>query len=389
MNDNANAMKQRSSPAFQAMTLDILEQVLRDADSPGALGDYLTREMRELTGARTVILFQCHETIGKSGNRILCVNPERRRRLAESDAMKRLLKLIHELEGIRVWDYDRQTGEEEEILRDLQSALTITVPLNVGHVRVGSLLLLDLPEKDRVYPVVEALEMLSTIAALVFRNALLYEEQEAIIDERTKEIEEKHIQLQKELAERKKIELALRASEARYQDLYENAPDMFVSVDAESARILQCNQTLSTALGYSKEEIIGRPIFDMYHPDCMEEVKSAFGSFVETGFVDNAQLQLRRKDGSRIDVSLNVSAVRDETGKIIHSRSVWRDITERKEIEDEIHRLNEELEQRVAERTAELEKKTSDLGKFNRLFVDRELRMVELKKEIKKLREKS
>ena len=73
-------------------------------------------------------------------------------------------------------------------------------------------------------------------------------------------------------------------------------------------------------------------------------------------FIDNTDLQLRRKDGCRIDVSLNESGVRDEAGKIIHSRSVWRDITVRREMEDEIHKLNKELEERVSERTAELKK---------------------------------
>ena len=55
---------------------------------------------------------------------------------------------------------------------------------------------------------------------------------------------------------------------------------------------------------------------------------------------------------------------------------------------EKVEQHSEELEERVRERTADLEKKTRELEKFNKLFVDRELRMVELKKEIKKLREK-
>lgn len=118
-------------------------------------------------------------------------------------------------------------------------------------------------------------------------------------------------------------------SEARYQDLYDNAPDLFVSVEAATAKILRCNQTLATALGYTKDEIIGQPVFFVYHPDCLEAARAAFRSFVETGEVRDAELQLRRKDGSAIEVSLNVSAVRDGQGKVLYSRSVWRDITER------------------------------------------------------------
>jgi PAS domain S-box-containing protein len=156
--------------------------------------------------------------------------------------------------------------------------------------------------------------------------------------------------------ERKLLEERLSKSKAKYQDLYDNAPDMFVSVDAETTKIIQCNQTLATALGYSKEEIIGRPIFDMYHSDSLEDAKKAFRSFTETGKVQNAEMQLKRKDGSKIDVSLNVSSVRDERGKVLYSRSVWRDITERKQVEEKLGVLNETLEQRVAERTSDLTK---------------------------------
>ena len=55
--------------------------------------------------------------------------------------------------------------------------------------------------------------------------------------------------------------------------------------------------------------------------------------------------------------------------------------------EDEIRKLNEELEERVAGRTAELEQKSAELEHMNKLFVERELRMKELKEEVKRLKE--
>ncbi len=134
-----------------------------------------------------------------------------------------------------------------------------------------------------------------------------------------------------------------RAAELRYHDLFDNAPDMLLSADSETTEIQVCNQTLATALGYTKEEVVGRPIFDLYHPDCAEDVHTAFRTFMETGEVRNAELQLKRRDGSKIDVIVNVSAVRDERGKIRYSRSVWRDITERKQAEEARERAMEEL----------------------------------------------
>ncbi len=129
---------------------------------------------------------------------------------------------------------------------------------------------------------------------------------------------------------------ALRASEEMYRELYDNAPDMFCSVDAASGRVVQCNRALTEKTGYTKAEIIGRHIFDLYHPDCLEAVKKARQSFQRTGDERDLEFQLKCKDGTRIDVSLNVSAVRDKHGKILHSRSVWRDITRRKRAEEKL-----------------------------------------------------
>ena len=147
----------------------------------------------------------------------------------------------------------------------------------------------------------------------------------------------------------------LKASEANYHDLYENAPDMYVSVDALTSKVQQCNQTLCDVLGFSKDEILDRPIFDLYHPECHPQVEQAFQTFIDTGEVKDAQLVLRRKDDSKLEVSLNVRAVRDQDGNILHSRSSWRDITDRKRLERQLQQINEELEQRVQDRTQQLQ----------------------------------
>jgi PAS domain S-box-containing protein len=121
------------------------------------------------------------------------------------------------------------------------------------------------------------------------------------------ELRKRVAELEASEAQRKRAEEALKASEAKYMDLYENAPDMYASVNAKTALIERCNYTLANTLRYSKEEIIGQPVFEIYHPDCLEEVKKTFKLFVETGEIHDKELQLRRKDGSRLDVSLNVN----------------------------------------------------------------------------------
>ena len=126
---------------------------------------------------------------------------------------------------------------------------------------------------------------------------------------------------------------SLEQSGRTYYDLYNNAPDMFVFVDARTTNIIRCNQTVVQTLGYTREEIIGHPIFERYHPDCIEDAHKVFQSFVATGEVHDAELVLKRKDGGTIDVSLNVSSVRDEEGNVVYGRSVWSDITRHKQAE--------------------------------------------------------
>ena len=139
----------------------------------------------------------------------------------------------------------------------------------------------------------------------------------------------------------------LRASEARFENLYQNAPDMFASVDPAMDKIVQCNRTLETATGYTRDEILGHSLFDLHHPDCLEDVEKALQSFRQTGEVRDAELQLKRKDGSKLDVSLHLSAVRDEQGTV-YGRASWRDITDRKRAAEEIKQL--EVQFRGAQR---------------------------------------
>lgn len=137
----------------------------------------------------------------------------------------------------------------------------------------------------------------------------------------------------------------LKEREKRYYDLYDNAPDMYVSVDAKTTKIVECNQTLLEVTGYSKEEIIDRSVFDLYTPESAEHAKTnVFPVFVKTGVIEGEELQIQKKDGSIIDVLLNAKPVYDEQGNLLRSRSSWRDITDRKKIERVLHEYQKAIE---------------------------------------------
>lgn len=122
-------------------------------------------------------------------------------------------------------------------------------------------------------------------------------------------------------------------AEVHYRDLYENAPDMMAVVDLVSSNILECNQTLADVIGRSKEEIVGNSFLELYASESIDAAQQTSQAFVETGEVIRQERTLRRADGSTIDVLLQATPMRDETGKIVASRSTWRDVTKQKEAE--------------------------------------------------------
>ena len=131
-------------------------------------------------------------------------------------------------------------------------------------------------------------------------------------------------------------ESRLADAEAGYRDLYDHSPDMYLTVDAQSGVVLDCNQTTSTSLGRQRAAIVGHEIFAMYAPSSQDPARAALAIFREHGEVHDVELQVVRSDGVLLDVSLSVTAIRDAAGAAIRSRSVWRDITARKRLDRDL-----------------------------------------------------
>ena len=137
-------------------------------------------------------------------------------------------------------------------------------------------------------------------------------------------------------------EEALRASEAQYQDLYHNAPDMLASVAANTGRIVQCNRTLATALGSTPENIIGTPVLDLVHPRSEADLGAALTDICSGRDAADVGLELQQCDGSVLDVSMHGVLVPDEK-RDVYVRCAFRDIAERKRSQDEIKSLEEQF----------------------------------------------
>lgn len=139
---------------------------------------------------------------------------------------------------------------------------------------------------------------------------------------------------------------AFRESEERFRDLYENAPNAYFSVDVDG-RIRMLNRRVEDLLGYTAEELMGRPVLDLYAntPSDKEKARKILQRFVSGEAVRGEELQMQRADGQPIWISLTVNPVRDRQGQVVGSRSMVVDITERKRAEKEKQALESKLRQ--------------------------------------------
>lgn len=134
---------------------------------------------------------------------------------------------------------------------------------------------------------------------------------------------------------------ALKESENKFMTLYNNSPDMYFSVSPASHKIITCNDTYISKTGFSREEIIGTPVFERYDSLVQGKLKELHQTFLQEGEIRNEELLLKRKNQSSLEVEVSVSSVRDENNRIIFSIASIRDISERKKAEKEIHELLE------------------------------------------------
>jgi PAS domain S-box-containing protein len=120
-------------------------------------------------------------------------------------------------------------------------------------------------------------------------------------------------------------------------------------------------------LGYKTNEIIGKKYFyDSFAPDIKAEMtKAALGVFAEKGVFTNLENANIHKDGHVVILSTSGSPLLDAKGNLMGYRGADTDITQRKQGEEEIKRINAELEQRVHERTFQLETINKELESFS------------------------
>jgi PAS domain S-box-containing protein len=163
-----------------------------------------------------------------------------------------------------------------------------------------------------------------------------------MVQEKTSDLTSAISLLNDEITSRRQAEEALRVSEKKYRDLYNNAPDMYHTLNSDLI-IIDCNETEAQMLGYRKEEIIGRPLADFFTEESRVLLQRDYPVLKEKKVLKNLERTFIRKDRTTFSAILNVFADVDEQGNIKGSRAIARDITDLKRSENELKNVNRTL----------------------------------------------
>lgn len=146
----------------------------------------------------------------------------------------------------------------------------------------------------------------------------------------------------------------LQASEKRFKSFYEEDPVMHISVNPQNYRIIHCNKMAVKQLGFdSREDLIGKSIYDLYDEESQMEALKSNKDFAETGRLVNLEHSMITKSGETLPVILNAISETDEEGRIITIRYTFVEIVALKRAEDQLK-----------EQKADLERANRDLEQF-------------------------
>ncbi len=170
--------------------------------------------------------------------------------------------------------------------------------------------------------------------------------------------------ISEDITERKQMIEALAASEREFRTLAENSPDNIIRYDVDS-RIIYVNPNILKTLGSSASEMLGKTPIETALIDEFNEYQEKISAVLKTGKETELDLVIPDRGNGLRYHNVRFVAERGADNRIKGVLVIGRDITDRKHAEEEIQKINRELEQRVFERTSQLEDANKELEAFS------------------------
>lgn len=147
-----------------------------------------------------------------------------------------------------------------------------------------------------------------------------------------------------DITPRKRAEQALRESETSYRNLYERAPHAYLSIDTDGA-VVMANNRAGGMLDYPREDLIGRDVFSYYAdgPAGIGKARKIFERFLSGEEIAGEELQMRRRDGGPVWISLTMTPVRNAEGDIARCQAMAIDISEEKQAKEALAESEEKF----------------------------------------------
>ncbi len=178
----------------------------------------------------------------------------------------------------------------------------------------------------------------------------------------------------RDVTERRRTEEELREAEERFRSAFHNTPVGMALVNLEG-RYLQVNRALGEILGYPEDELLGKTYMELTYPED-REISGDYARRIERGELDSYNLEKRyvHAEGLPVWVSLSVSIVRDARGKPLYYIAQLQDITERKQVEEDLQDTARRLSEIVSTQY-EIAAADLDLSSVMNLIAERTQRL--------------
>jgi len=299
---------------------DLIENILGYSNNPGGCADYITTQIRELVGVRSVALIEIAADATHANYATLSVCPSRNKSEWESPARRGIISALAQYDAPCMLDPVADMSHRLTLPVDFGKAFII--PLVVGSDKVGLIILQDLLDEGNAAKALEGLTKIAGVISLILRNSVLYRNMEQAVIERTGQ---------------------LATREKEFRALFERST-IGKAMTATDGRLLRINRAFAEMLGYAVEEMSQLNFAEFTHPD---DTAKSWGAIRVLLAGEQTEYQMEKryihKTGGIVWADVRTTLLCNDQGVPLYFITSVLDITKRKEAEGENRRLQERL----------------------------------------------